>query len=208
MPRYIEVDAERLSKLHEGIELIESVDREAFRNLDLHVYGITNNPQIIDAAKEAIAEDSDVAEQDVQLAEVAVAIPLSSDIIYYLTGSGLTLRREEFAYMGSGGEGVRTMSFAFSHYRPKVVLNYFSKLAVASSVNDLYDFLRKEGSNKPAMVTQNVRRTEEATQPGIPAPEQPAAPQQPATAPQAQMPKQTSLLGGLKLSDVLDEFLS
>lgn len=192
MPRYVEVDAERLSKLHEGLELIESVDREAFRNLDLHIYGITNNPQIVDAAKEAIAESEEVAEQDVQLAEVAVAIPLSSDIIYYLAGSGLTLRREDFAYMGSGGEGVRTMSFAFAHYRPKVVLNYFSKLAVASSDAWLDDFLRKEGSGKPATVTQNVRRTEEATQPGVPPAPTPATPQ---------MPKQTSL------TSLLDEFL-
>ena len=203
MPRYIEVDAERLSKLHEGLELIESVDREAFRNLDLHIYGITNNPQIIDAAKEAIAESEELTEQDVQLAEVAVAIPLSADTIYAIAGSGITLRREDFAYMGSGGEGVRTMSFAFSHYRPKVVLSYFSKLAVAASDAWLDDFLRKEGTNKPATVTQNVRRTEEATQPGAPAPAQPAAPQaQPAAAPQqAQMPKQTSL------ASLLDEFL-
>jgi hypothetical protein len=192
MPRYIDVDPERLSKLHEGLELIESVDREAFRNLDLFIYGITNNAQIIDAAKEAIAEDADVTEQDVQLAEVAVAIPLSSDIIYYLAGSGLTLRREDFAYMGTGGEGVRTMSFAFSHYRPKVTLGYFGKLAVASSDAWLDDFLRKEGSGKPAAVTPNVRRTEEATQPGVPPAPTPVTPQ---------TPKQTSL------ASLLDEFL-
>jgi hypothetical protein len=201
MPRYIEVDSERLSKLHEGLELIEMVDRDAFRNLDLFIYGVTTNPQIVDAAKEAIAESEEVAEQDVQLAEVAVAIPLSSDIIYYLAGSGLTLRREDFAYTGGGGEGVRTMSFAFAHYRPKAVLSYFSKLAVASSDAWLDDFLRKEGSGKPATVTQNVRRTEEATQPGVPpTAEQPTA-EQPA-APQAQMPKQTSLD-----QKFLDEFL-
>jgi len=192
MPRYIDVNPERLSNLHGALELIESVDREAFRNLDLHIYGITNNPQIVDAAKEAIAESADVTEEDVQLSEVAVAIPLSADIIYYLAGSGLNLRREDFAYQGAGGEGIRTMSFAFSHYKPQVTLSYFSKVALASSDAWLDDFLKKEGSGKPATVTQNVRRTEEATQPGTPPATSPAAPQ---------MPKQTSL------ASLLDKFL-
>jgi hypothetical protein len=192
MPRYIDVNPESLSNLHGALELIESVDREAFRNLDLHIYGITNNPQVVDAAKEAIAENADVAEEDVQLSEVAVAIPLSSDIIYYLAGSGLKLHREDFAYNGAGGEGIRTMSFAFSHYKPQVTLSYFNKLALASSDAWLDDFLKKEGSGKPATVTQNVRRTEEATKPATPPAAQPAAPQ---------MPKQTSL------ASLLDKFL-
>lgn len=199
MPRYVEINAERLSHLHEGLELLEQVDREAMKTLDLFLYGISNNPQIVDAAKEAIADSEELAEQDVQLSEVAVAIPLGSDIIYYLDGSGLILRREDFAYMGSGGEGVRTQSFAFSHYHPRVTLSYFSKIALASSDAWLDDFLRKEGSGQAAQVTQNVRRTEEATQPAVPAtPEAPAAPQA------QQMPKQTSLR---TLSSLLDEFL-
>jgi hypothetical protein len=199
MPRYLEVNAERLSNLHDGLELLEMVDREAVRNIDLHIYGITNNPQIIDAAKEAIAESEELAEEDVQLSEVAVAIPLSADMIYYLTGSGMILRDGEFAYLGSGGEGVRSMSFAFAHYKPRVTLNYFTSLAVASSDAWLDDFLRKEGSGKPAQVTQNVRRTEEATQPGAPA--APPAPPAAAPAPTQGVPKQTSL------QSVLDAFL-
>ena len=69
--------------------------------------------------------------------------------------------------MGGGGEGVRTLSFAFSHYHPRVALNYFQKLALASSDSWLDEFLRKEGTNKPAQITQNVRRDEEATQPRL-----------------------------------------
>jgi len=205
MPRYIEVDAESLSKLHAGLTLLEQVDSDAMRTLDLFLYGLTNNPEIVDAAKEAIADDAEVDESDVQLTEVAVAIPMGSDIIYYLDGSGLILRREDFAYMGSGGEGIRQMSLAFSHYKPRVTLKYFSKLALASSDAWLDDFLRKEGSGQAATVKQNVHRTEEATQPGVPeqqaAPPAPAAPQAPA---QQQIPKQTSLR---TLASLLDEFL-
>ncbi len=194
MPRYIDIDADRLSHLHDGLELLEQVDRDGMNNLDLFFYGLTSNAQIIDAAKEAIAESEEVAEQDVQLAEVAVAIPLGSDTVYLLIGSGMPLRREDFAYMGGGGEGVRTQSFMFAHFKPRVTLSYFSKVALASSDAWLDDFLRKEGTNKPAQVTQNVRRTEEATQPGAPAaPEAPPAPQ---------MPKRTSLD-----QSFLDEFL-
>jgi len=197
MPHYVEINAERLAHLHEGLELLEQVDRDALRTFDLFFYGLTTNPQIVDAAKEAIADSEEVAEQDVQLAEVAVAIPLSSDTIYYLDGSGLILRREDFAYSGGGGEGIRTQSFAFSHYHPRVALRDFSKVALASSDAWLSDFLRKEGSGRPAQVTQNVRRTEEATQPGVPPAPTPAAPAQ-------QMPKQTSLR---TLASLLDEFL-
>jgi len=199
MPRYVHIDAERLSKLHEGLELLEQVDRDAMRTLDLFFYGLTNNTQIVDAAKEAIADSNEVAEEDVQLSEVAVAIPLGSDVIYYLDGSGLILRREDFAYMGTGGEGIRTQSFAFSHYKPKVTLSYFSKVALASSDAWLDDFLRKEGSGQAAQVKQNVHRTEEATQPGIP--ETPTTPAVAPQAPAAQMPKQTSL------ASLLDKFL-
>ena len=195
MPRYIDVRPEDLDKLHEGLKLLEMVDRDAVAGLDLFIYGISNNPQIVDSAKEAVADDAELDESDVQLTEVAVAIPLSSDTSYYLNGSGLILRREDFAYLGGGGEGVRTLSFAFAHYHPRVTLNYFTKIALASSDAWLDEFLRKEGSNKPAQITQNVRRDEEATQPNVP-----AAPTTPPAAPQptgregvAQMPKQTSL---------------
>ena len=203
MPRYVNIDAERLSQLHTGLELLEQVDRDAMRDLDLFFYGLTNNPQIVDAAKESIADSKEVAEEDVQLSEVAVAIPFGSDVIYYLDGSGLILRNEDFAYTGTGGEGIRSASFTFSHYKPKVTLSYFSKMALASSDAWLDDFLRKEGSSKPAQVKQNVRRTEEATQPGVPAaPEAPAAAPTPAPqAPATQTPKQTSL------ASVLEKFL-
>ena len=44
------------------LELLEQVDREGIRTLDLHLYGISNNPQIVDAAKEAIADSEELAE--------------------------------------------------------------------------------------------------------------------------------------------------
>lgn len=189
MPKYVAIDAQRLEKLHDGLELLEMLDRTHMAGLNLHVYGITNNAQILDAAREAVADAEELAEEDVQLAEVAVAIPISADTIYALTGSGIKLEREDFVYLGSGGEGTRTLSFTFGHYHPTVNLSMFNKLAMASDESWLDDFLRKEGTKQQARITPNVHRTEEATQPGVP--------------PAVQVPKTTSL----RLSALLDEFL-
>lgn len=186
MPRYIEIDEQRLAKLHDGLELLEELDRDAMRDFDLHIYGISTNPQLIDSARESIAESEELAEEDVQLVEIAVAIPINADTIYALKGSGIRMTREEFAYMGSGGEGIRSLSFVFGHYKPKIVLPYLSRVAIASSGSWLDDFLRKYGTGQAAAVTPAVHRTEEATQPGVP----------PAPAPKT------------TLSSLLDNFLS
>jgi len=183
---YIELDKERLTRLHEGLELLEMVDRDHVADMHLCVFGLTSDRQILDAAREAIADEAELDENDVQLTEVAVAIPISSDTIYALTGSGIRLKNEEFVYLGGGGKGARSLSFTFAHYKPTVNLNAFSKLGLASSAGYVDEFLLKEGSKQTAQITPNVHRTEEATQPGAPA--QPAQhPQQPG------MPKQTSL---------------
>lgn len=201
--RYQDIDEERLLRLHDGLEILETLDRDAIYSLDLFLYGLTQDETIVDAAKEAIADEAEIAEQDVQLGEVAVAVPLSSDNIHALAGSGIRMQREDFAYMGQGGEGIRTNSFTFSHFKPTVAISSFSQMAIASSDSWLEDFLKQYGNKQPVEIKQNVRRTEEATQPGVPAP--PEAPPAPTTTPE--IPKQTSLTGGLKLADVLEEFL-
>jgi hypothetical protein len=192
MPRYIEIDEKGLIALHDALDLLTSVAPDALEDMALTVYGITNNAGILDAAKEAIADAEELQESDIQLSEVAVAIPITSKGIYRLTGSGLKLDSEEFVFMGTGGEGIRSLSFTFSNYKPTCTFSYFSKAAIASSDSWLDDFLRKHGGGQAAQVTQNVHRDQEATQPGIPA-------QQPASAPG--VPKMTSL------ASLLDEFL-
>jgi len=193
MPRFIEIDESKLVALHDGLDLLEMLDRDAMSELDLYVYGITTNEGVVDAAREAIADSRDVTEQDVQLTEVAVAIRLGADTIYALHGSGIRLDNEDFAYMGEGGEGIRTLAFTFSRFKPTATLGYFNTLALAMSDAWLDDFLRKHGSAAPAKVTPAVHRTEEATQPGVP--------------PAPGVPKQTSVHGAAKLSDLIENFL-
>lgn len=199
MPRYVEIDEKALVGLHDAIDLLSSIAPDALEDMALCVYGITNNAGVIDAAKEAIADSEELQESDIELSEVAVAIPITSKGIYRLTGSGLKLDNQEFVFMGTGGEGVRSLSFTFANYKPTVTFAYFSKAAIASSESWLDDFLKKHGSGQAAQVTPAVHRSEEATVPGIPpAPELP----KPAT---PGVPKQTSLKS---LSAFLDDFLA
>jgi hypothetical protein len=205
--RYLEITKEQLANMYEGLNLLESVASTEIFELDLALFGLTQSEPILDAAREAIADAADLDENDVQLSEIAVTIPLSSDTIHYLLGSGLKLSREDFAYMGVGGEGIRTQGFTFSHYKPAVSISDFSEMALSNSSAWVEDFLKQYGNKQPAQIQQNVRRTEEATEPGTPTP---AAPATVPTAPAAttpEIPKQTSQTGGLKLADVLEDFL-
>ena len=196
--RYQDIDENGLVRLHDGLDMLERLDPEAIADLDIVLYGLTQQESVTDAAREAIADEAEIDESDVQLTEVAVCIPLSSDTIHYLTGSGLKLRNEEFAYMGGQGEGIRSTTFTFSHFKPTVSTSDFSQMAIAVTVSWLDDFLKQYGNKQPAVVKQNVHRTEEATQPGIPAPAPP---------PVTPTPKTTSLTGGLKFADFIENFL-
>jgi hypothetical protein len=42
--RYIDVSEEQLVKLHDALGLLEMIDRETMRSLDLCLYGITQQP--------------------------------------------------------------------------------------------------------------------------------------------------------------------
>ena len=139
------------------------------------VYGISKDPAILDAAREAIAAtyEEDIDESDVEVAEVAVVITLSSDKLYYLTGSGLKLRNEEFAYRGVGGEGIKSDTFTYAHYKPQITIHSFTHLALGESASWLDDFLKRHGTGGEAVVKERVKRTEEATQPGVPDPQKP-----------------------------------
>jgi hypothetical protein len=208
MERYLDIDEGQALKLREGLELLETLDRDAVKELDLCFYGLSSDPQILDAAREAIASDSEneVAEQDVQIGEVAVAIPISSDTIYALTGSGIRLKDEYFAYAGSGGEGTRRGYFFSASYRPTVTMHSFSHVALASSDSWVDDFLEKTGGKNvaPTQIKEKVQRSEPATQPGTPTPAQPQVPVE--APPAAATPKQTSLKDS-SLGRLVEDFL-
>src|SRR5208282_851604 len=213
MERYLDISEDQALKLREGLELLETLDRDAVRGLDLCLYGLSSDTQVLDAAREAIASDSEdeVAEEDVQIGEVAVAIPISSDTIYALTGSGIKLKDEYFAYAGAGGEGTRRGYFFSANYRPTVTMHSFSHTALASSDSWIYDYLEKTGGKNvsPTEIKKKVQRTEEATQPGVPTLEAPKVPvATPPAAPAAPVaPAGTQKRTSLSVERLVEDFL-
>jgi|SRR5579863_91891 len=208
MQRYIDISEDQVLKLREGLELLETLDRDAVKELDLYLYGITNDPQILDAAREAIADsyEETISEDDIQLTEIAIAVPINSDTIYALTGSGIRLEKEYFAYTGGEGEGTRRAYLYSANYHPTVTLHSFQHIALGESDSWVDDYLEKEGSKQPAEIKKKVQRTEDATrpvptiaEPQTPVQAPPAAPQ----APQTGVPKRTSL----DLTGLVEDFL-
>jgi hypothetical protein len=196
---YTEVSADDLMKLREGLSILEKVDRDLVSGIDVYVYGITNSPAILDAAREAIASDSgdELNEEDIQLAEIACAIVATPDTLYYLTGSGVKLGRgNEFSYQGEAGEGIRTVDFAFARIQPIATVSDFQHLALAKTNGWVDKYMAQYGTKTPVKV--EVQRNAPATGIAPPAPPATAAPG---------VPKQTSVYGAKQLRDLMENFL-
>jgi len=52
--QFIEVAAEDLMKLREGLGILESLNHEIVSSLDIWIYGITTSPGILDAARKPL----------------------------------------------------------------------------------------------------------------------------------------------------------
>jgi hypothetical protein len=158
MPIYSVISAEELEVLTSGLEILERLrSDEVLKNLFL--YGLTNERLLIEAAKAAVAESNDL-DAEIDITQLAIAMPLHSSTISSLFGSGLKLEREEFSYLGAGAEGARTESFVFAHYHPKATIRSFSVLAISEDNNWLDDFLTQHKAN-----TLETDRNQPATLP-------------------------------------------
>lgn len=197
---YVDIKQDDLLKLRDGLEILDRI-REEDTKQNVFLYGISNDTVILDAAREAIAENMDdpaVTEDTIQLAEVAVCIPLSGDVIYALTGSGMKLDQgdDEFAYRGGKGEGIRVVGFNWSRVKPVVTVGDFSKMALANDSVWLDRYLAQRGTNTPAAIQKEVKREAPATVPAaLPTPGAAPAP--------APVQKQTSL----KIATVVENWL-
>ena len=227
MARYSELYlGDELIKLRDGLEVLERVvDTDALKEINLWLYGMVTDEYILDVAKEAIINSREdfmddngeptVSESDIELTEIAIAVPIiSSDSIDILYGRGYPLRELEFAYQHGEGEGVRTTNFFNSHsaYNSSsaIKVDKMGDQAFAVDEGDLSDFLQEKGKGAEMQVKRKVQRNEEATvdAPHVPEPPKPEAPKPESPTPVAPgMPKQTSLNGGIKLSDIVEKFL-
>jgi len=171
--RYFTIDEKGLASLMRGLELIERLDAEKVSELRLHLYGMTSEQGVIYEAKAYLMDNLDeymdedgqttLEEDDISLPEVAIAIPLSADTIYALTGSGIDMHRMEFAYLSGGGEGVKTGTFYNeSAKRTRVTMGSLSRMALASDDIWLRDFLLERRTNQSMSIRKKERRTEPA----------------------------------------------
>jgi hypothetical protein len=174
MEHWREVSTEDLEGMYPTLSIIEVVCAD--NRPDMYFYGITKNQMALEAAQGGIREHYDEEEEAEAWksipapSEIAVCIPFSADVLYYLL-RGLTMHGETFAYM-SPNEGVRTDEFEDGPgvFRFKLTDADFSQMALSDSESFLDDFLTKFGTKTEASKAP-VTRTEPAkAEPKIPAP--------------------------------------
>jgi hypothetical protein len=209
---FVTVTEDDLEKLRQAMDLLDRLNEPDDRAVDLTFYGLTSNTLIIAAVKEAIADEADIDEKEVKIeGEAAVAIPLSSDVLYYLTGSGLQLRTEDVAYSKGGGNGTSEISLSWSGYRPKVTTHDFREMAIARDNWSASTFLEQYGKKHPATTKPAGPAHKEVTRESVkehaPKPEEGAA----APATTSEVPKVTSSLKKKVQADIdlrtIEEFL-
>ena len=166
---FTEISPEDLVKLRDGLTILERLDQDSYDNTPYYLYGISSDEGVLSSAKESIAElmtdrsedETQFSENDIELSEVVVEIPISGDVLNALLGSGIKLdKSSEFAYLGGEGEGIRELSFSWSSYKPTVTVKSFSSLAVARDSGWGDKFLAKHGNQIPMRTT--IRRNEPA----------------------------------------------
>ncbi len=156
--RYTTVTKQVLSSFGPTLGVLERINDES---LDIFLYGLSRDPGLLAKAEDALEYFMDGEGVEVpKLTEVAVCIPLGEDILYYLEGSGLILRDEEFAYL-SGSDAVRTNTLRFSGLQARVAVDAFTEMAIATSDSWIDDFLTKHGTAVPEQ--EEVSRDESAT---------------------------------------------
>ena len=147
--RFVEVSREELQNLRPAISLLERVNHaSSSAGIEYTIYGVCIKPSVLEAAEESVFYWNNEGEEDEEVkykfAEISIAIPISSDFLYYLTGSGLKLAGLTFAYF-TKEEGDRVDEFR-KEARERITLDDFHHLAIADGDSWLGDFLQKHVS--------------------------------------------------------------
>jgi hypothetical protein len=168
----IEISPEQLKQLTDGVRVLELVLRG--ENLPTAwVYALTTSQEVIFKAEDALREEGERDREDEmdqtfeapKLTEIAIAIPVSGDGLYYLTGSGLKLTNEAFAYR-KAGEGPMLTDFTWSRTPARLTVADLKLIELADSDIYLDDFLeRNTAATAAAPEKKTVERDEEATKP-------------------------------------------
>ena len=176
------IDEDRLSTLYEGMRMMESLCHGKVWEMEIYLYGMTSDRGVISAAKESIIDlleeywdeegTTTLSEEEVSLNEVAIAIHLNSDTIWTLLGRhGLDVYQLDFAYLGTGGEGVRVTSFSTgAANRTRLKFSGLKNPVLAEGSIHLREYLTQQENGQPMAINKKVERGQPAVAPPAPAP--------------------------------------
>jgi hypothetical protein len=147
---YINVSAQQVEDLRPAVDLFVQLWGEDLDKGAIYLYGMVDETSPVIPAME-FSSGSD------QVTYGVVAIPLNSDTLYFLTGSGYSLKREDFVYVEDSE--IRSANFGDSKSETVVTLASFTKLAISSSGTFMDRFLKLEN---PDSVSGHDRKTDHA----------------------------------------------
>ena len=150
---YVNVSRQQIEDLRPAIDLLMQIWGEDLDKNSLFLYGMVEDSSPVLASMDDVVGG--------KVSSGVVAIPLDSDALYFLTGSGYALKKESFLY-ASGGE-LRTANFSEVDQEPVVTLSSFSKLALSSSNAWMDRYFKLENPEDLSSAHGEVDRTEPAT---------------------------------------------
>lgn len=153
---YINVSAQQVEDLRPAVDLFVQLWGEDLDKGAIYLYGMVDDGSSVIPAMEASASTEHITYG-------VVAIPLNSDTLYFLTGSGYSLKREDFVYVENSE--IRSANFSDSKSETVVTLASFAKLAVSSSNTFMDRFLKLENPDSVSGhdKTDHAERTESGT---------------------------------------------
>ena len=132
---YINVSAQQVEDLRPAVDLFVQLWGEDLDKGAIYLYGMIDGNSPIIPTMEASTGIKNIAFG-------VVAIPINSDTLYFLTGSGYSLKHEDFVYVDNSE--IRSGAFTESQSETVVTLASFAKLAISSSNTFMDRFLKLE----------------------------------------------------------------
>jgi hypothetical protein len=152
--RYYSCSKEDLDSLQPALNILSKIyDSETFFP---YLYAVVKQGEVLQSAAAKIQDWAGEEEHVEAPTAIAVGIPLSSDTLHFLLGSGLYLEDEEFAYL-TPGEGSRLANL---DSRARLYLNQIESMAISEDATWLGEFLESH-SPAPTVVPEKpeVKRT-------------------------------------------------
>ena len=147
--RFYGISKEDLDTLQSSLRIFDAVYKEEDSFLP-YIYLLVKQGEVFQLVEDQIHSKP---------SSVAVALPLSSDVVHFLMGSGILLDPDnlgcEYAYKTAQDEGARVLPIAES--KAKVYLNQVSNMAVSSDSSWIGEFLDSQAPMSNPEVVEKLQ---------------------------------------------------